>query len=97
MPHQPPEKFVPPEKKFIPLMVGDRLAGRVHIDLVNNTIEGTLDPELSDILWQGLGNNLWSISFFGKPVEGEVIRAQERFHQYSQRQPDTAGEQSDGD
>lgn len=61
-----------------PLMIGDKLAGTITIDLETGKFEGELDKDLADILDQGLKENLLSVSFFGKPASPMDARTAQR-------------------
>jgi hypothetical protein len=55
--------------KWLPLMMGDKLIGRINLDKDTGEISGKLiDPEITDLLNEYFGDNLLEVSFFGKPT-----------------------------
>lgn len=55
--------------KWLPLMMGDKLIGRINFDKDTGEISGKLiEPDIINLLDEFFGNNLLEVSFFGKPA-----------------------------
>lgn len=57
------------DKKPLPLVMGDKLIGAIHIDDETGEISGQLvDVEFVSLLKEFFNGNLLEVSFFGKPA-----------------------------
>ena len=67
---------------YVPVMLGDRLIGKMKIDLVTGEYSGTFDPDFTEIVNEGLKGQVLQVVLVGNSGFPRAVNAQQELKEY---------------